>query len=245
VIDETATAVLPPEIEDYPDHDPPDAPLGCRQVVASDVIYRLISSGEPCWISDASGARRPLPIDRWIGGAGSSTQDRRADQAILDLCTGSTMDIGCGPGRFTAALADLGRHALGVDVSATAVEMTVERGGTALHQDVFAPLPCTGEWSHVLLADGNIGIGGDPCRLLRRASQLLDPQGVVVAEIDTRATGVTREYRRWETDHSVGRWFPWAHVGSDALAALAESAGFILTDAVDFGERFVAVLQVV
>jgi hypothetical protein len=34
-------------------------------------------------------------------------------------------------------------------------------------------------------------------------------------------------------------------VGSDALGAMAESAGFLLTNAVDFSERFVAVLQVV
>ncbi|HEY1466824.1 MAG TPA: hypothetical protein VGF11_07200, partial [Acidimicrobiales bacterium] len=69
-------------------------------------------------------------------------------------------------------------------------------------------------------------------------------EGVVVAEVDSRASGVTREYRRWETAHSVGRWFPWAHVGSDALGTMAEATGFLLAEAVDFGDRFVVVLQV-
>jgi SAM-dependent methyltransferase len=241
---ETAAPVLYHRTSLYPDHDGPDTPLGTRTVVASEVIYRSISSGEPGWISDARGARRPLPIDRWLGGEGSTAEDRRADQAILELCADPTVDIGCGPGRFTAALADRGLHAVGVDVSATAVEMTVERGGAALHQDVFAPLPACGQWSSVLLADGNIGIGGDPLRLLRRARELLHAQGSVVAEVDGSAAGVSVEYRRWETGHSVGGWFPWAHVGSDALGPLAESAGFLLVDAVHIRDRHIAVLQV-
>ncbi len=227
----------------YPEHDGPAAPLGSRRVVASDVIYRVISSGEPCWISDSSGTRRPLHIDRWLGGDGSTDEDRRADDAILALCTGPTMDVGCGPGRFTAALNCRGVDALGVDVSATAVEMTVQRGGTALHRDIFAPMPGDGGWSRVLLADGNIGIGGNPLRLLQRARQLLCPGGVVIAEVDAHATGVTTEYRRWETHHSVGKWFPWAHVGRDAIAALAGSAGYLVLSTSEFRDRFVVALQ--
>jgi len=73
-----------------------------------------------------------------------------------------------GPGRFVAALAARGIPALGVDISAAAVQMTIQRGGTALHQDLFAPLPGHGRWARVLLADGNIGIGGGPSRRRRR-----------------------------------------------------------------------------
>jgi len=241
---DTAIPLLPSRTTDCPEHDAPDAPLGTRRVVASEVIYRMVSSGEPCWISDSRGLRRPLHIDRWLGGDGSTDDDRRADEAILELCKGPTMDVGCGPGRFTAALADRGVDALGVDVSATAVEMTVERGGAALHRDIFAPMPGGGQWSRVLLADGNIGIGGHPVRLLLRARQLLHPNGFVVAEVDARATGVTSEYRRWETHHSVGSWFPWAHVGSDAIATIAVSAGFLLASAVDVCDRCIVALQV-
>ena len=213
-------------------------------MVASDAIYRMISSGEPCWISDSTGQRRPLHIDRWLGGDGSTDDDRRADEAMLALCTGPTMDVGCGPGRFTAALADRGVDALGVDVSATAVEMTVERGGAALHRDIFGPMPGGGQWSRVLLADGNIGIGGQPIRLLQRIRQLLHAEGIVVVEVDGHAMGVTTEFRRWETHHSVGAWFPWAHVGSDAIGALAVSAGYLLTSAVHVRDRCIVALQV-
>ena len=76
----------------------------------------------------------------------------------------------------------------GVDSSATAVEMTRQRGGTAIHRDVFAPLPAEGSWAQVLLTDGNIGIGGDPVQTLRRAAALLAHGGIVVVEIDSPAT---------------------------------------------------------
>jgi SAM-dependent methyltransferase len=185
-----------------------------------------------------------LPVGRWLGGSASTDDDRRVDEAILQLCTGPTMDVGCGPGRFTAELALRGIPALGVDVSATAVEMTQQRGGNALHRDVFAPMPGCGEWSHVLLADGNIGIGGNPLSLLRRARQLLHPEGIVVAEIEVLPTGVCREFLRWETDHCVGKWFPWAHVGSDAASALADSAGFLLVSAVKVSDRFIVAMRV-
>ena len=241
---DTAAPPLPSRTITCPGHDAPAAPLGTRQVVAPDVIYRMISSGEPCWISDSTGVRRPLHIDRWLGGDGSTDDDRQADEALLELCTGPTMDVGCGPGRFTAALADRGVDVLGVDVSAMAVEMTLERGGTALHRDIFAPMPGGGQWSRVLLADGNIGIGGHPIRLLQRARELLHPGGVVVAEVDAHATGVTAEYRRWETHHSVGSWFPWAHVGSDAIGALAASAGYLLASAVYVRDRCIVALHV-
>jgi SAM-dependent methyltransferase len=212
--------------------------------VETDVIYRQVSSGLPCWIADTAGVRRPLPVDRWLGGDSSTADDRRIDEAIVELCTGPTMDVGCGPGRFTAALAHRGIPALGVDISATAVEMTLERGGKALHRDVFATMPGCGEWSHVLLADGNIGIGGNPLSMLRRARQLLHPNGIVVAEIDALPNGVCTKYLRWETDHCVGKWFPWAHVGSDAASALADSAGFLLVSALQTSNRFVVAMRV-
>jgi SAM-dependent methyltransferase len=222
----------------------PECAVRHRQVVEPDVIYRHVTAGHPSWISDTAGVRHPLPIDRWIGGTGSSDQDRDADDAILDLCQGPTIDVGCGPGRFTAALAARGVPVLGVDISATAVELTEQRGAPALQGDVFEAMPGSGTWERVLLADGNIGIGGDPSRMLRRARQLLHPDGLVVAEIDARPTGVCTRFQRWETQHHVGRWFPWAHVGSDAAEALASSAGLRLHSTVERWGRCIVALRV-
>ena len=215
-----------------------------RRVVDPDEIYRHISAGHPSWISDTAGVRRPLHIARWIGGSTSTEQDRKADEAILDLCQGRTIDVGCGPGRFSAALAARGVPVLGVDISAAAVEMTERRGAPALHGDVFEAVPGSGTWDRVLLADGNIGIGGDPVRMLKRATQLLHPEGLVVAEIDSRQTGICTRFQRWETHHHVGRWFPWTRVGSDAAEALAVSAGLMLHSTVERWGRCIVTMSV-
>ena len=50
-------------------------------------------------------------------------------------------------------------------------------------RDVFGPLPGEGRWDTALLADGNIGIGGDPVALLARVRELLAPEGRVVVDL--------------------------------------------------------------
>jgi len=224
-------------------HHPVRVPV--RRVVGTDALYRHISDGQPCWISTADGSRLPLTIGRWLGGDASTVSDRALDEALLQRCMGPTVDVGCGPGRLTAALADRGVPSLGVDMSAAAVEMTLQRGGQAIHHDVFAPMPDATTWTHALLADGNIGIGGNPVRLLRRIRKLLHPTGRIVADVESRMSGVRPDVRRWETDHTVSRWFPWVLVGADAIGTLAESAGFHLVSADEVADRSVVVLQAV
>lgn len=202
------------------------APAGAVDPVSMDVVLQRACAGLPCWVGDAAGGRWPVPTGRWMGGRWASTRDRRADRTVLSVCHGPTLDLGCGPGRFTAGLACLGFEALGVDTSATAVELTIDRGGVALQQDLFVPLPGRRRWARVLLVDGNIGIGGDPLRLLRRARELLTPDGMVIVEVDPFAPpGVHTDLRRWETDTLTGNWYPWANVGAGATGELAHAAG--------------------
>jgi SAM-dependent methyltransferase len=221
------------------------APEPVRRVVGTDVLYRHMSTGQPCWISTSDGSRMPLAFGRWLGGAASTQADHAVDEALLERCLGPTVDVGCGPGRLTAALAARGVTSLGVDMSAVAVEMTVQRGGRAIHHDVFAPMPDATTWTHALLADGNIGIGGNPLRLLQRVRQLLHPKGRIVADVESRQSGVRHEDRRWETHHTVSRWFPWVMVGADAVGPLAEAAGFHVVSTDEVADRSVVVLQVV
>ncbi|MFD4444818.1 class I SAM-dependent DNA methyltransferase [Nocardia sp. NPDC058519] len=207
--------------------------------------YRQVFAGFPCWIRDRTGACRPLQVGRYLGGKESTSADRLADLTLLGLCTGRTVDLGCGPGRFTAALAARGTRSLGVDSCAVAVQMTIRRGGQALHQDLFCPLPGPGSWARVLLADGNVGLGGEPVRTLRRARELLAPGGLVVAEVDPPSTGIHCEYLRWETPHSVGRWYRWARIGTDAVHRVAAAAGLHVASVIETSGRFVVTMQVI
>ena len=212
---------------------------------SADLIYQSAAAGGTCWARDHHGHRRELPMARWMGGPQTTPQDRLADEHVLGHCSSRpTLDMGCGPGRFTASLQRRGLPALGVDSSAAAVEMTRRRGGAAIRRDLFAPLPAEGCWEQILLTDGNIGIGGNPVRTLRRAADRLAKGGTVIVEIDPPATVLCYEMLRWETEDHLGQWFPWSRVGADARGGIAHTAGFLVTHVVDFRDRVIAVLTV-
>jgi uncharacterized protein len=184
------------------------------------------------WLATDDGWRARQPVERWRAAPEAAVRE------VLDRCSGPTLDIGCGPGRLTAALAARGVSALGVDTSAGAVAQTRSRGGHALRRDVFGPLPGEGLWSHVLLVDGNIGIGGDPVSLLRRCAGLLRPGGTVLAELEPADTGLWRGYAHLSFGHRARRTpsFRWARLGVAAIRRLAATAGFTVR-AIAHGDR--------
>jgi SAM-dependent methyltransferase len=185
----------------------------------------------------ADGGASELPLRAWTGGT------RPGDLGLLDRCAGPTLDLGCGPGRLTAQLAARGVPALGVDVAPYAVTLARGRGGTALHRDLFDPLPGEGRWHRLLLADGNLGIGGDPAALLRRCAGLLHPDGILLCETDRPGTGVRRTRVRLEPPLTPpSAWFPWAQVGAEALPVLGSAAGLAVAGGWAERGRWFAVL---
>ena len=128
-----------------------------------------------------------------------------------------------------ARLIERGIPALGIDRSATAIRLAGCGGAPALLGDVFEPLPWTGSWHTVLLVDGNVGLGGDPRRILGRAVELLARGGRCVAEFDAETIGICSRWVRLESAREVGPWFRWASVGVDSAAALAAQVGLTLT----------------
>jgi SAM-dependent methyltransferase len=101
-------------------------------------LYNLALDGERCWIRHPDGALRILPVQRWLGPGGT---DNEFDDAIVAMCSGPTIELGCGPGRLFAHLIQRGVPALGVDRSATAIRLAGRCGAPALLGDVFQPLP--------------------------------------------------------------------------------------------------------
>jgi hypothetical protein len=112
-----------------------------------------------------------------------------------------------------------------VDISRIAVARVREAGALALHRSVFDPLPGQGRWATVLLADGNIGIGGLPPRLLHRCAQLVAPGGRILIEAEP---GNVDEQLSACLEHPDGRRgpaFPWARMGVPALLRATVDAG--------------------
>jgi SAM-dependent methyltransferase len=175
-----------------------------------------------------------LDVSTWSSTAGPVERRRLAD------VVGPVLDVGCGPGRLVVALAESGIPALGLDTSPVAVDQAAARSVPVLLRSVFEPLPGTGRWRTALLFDGNIGIGGDPARLLTRIRELLASGGRLVVEVDAPGSGVRRLPVRVERAGQVSDWFPWAQVDAESIGALATAAGFTLGTTIEDEGRWFA-----
>jgi SAM-dependent methyltransferase len=201
-------------------------------------VFAAALTGDGCAVVGGDGDSRTLPIGRWLGAADES------DMALLAHCRGRTLDIGCGPGRMSAHLASLGLPVAGLDVVPEAVAQTRARGVPAWHGDVFGEVPHQGHWDTALLADGNIGIGGDPVRLLDRIRAVLAPAGRIVADLAADGVGLRHTSLTIRTERQHSRPFPWAEVGADAIGVVAVAAGLAVAEVHEYAGRWFAVLEV-
>jgi SAM-dependent methyltransferase len=206
-----------------------DLPIG--------VVFAEALRGRDCHLIGLDDGPVPLPVDRWRCDADAS------DGALLEHCRGHTLDVGCGPGRMSEHLMSLGHGVLGIDLVPEAVRQARARGVATLLRDVFGPLPGEGRWDTVLLADGNIGIGGDPVALLRRAVELLAPTGRVVADLAPPGTGIRARELTIRSVAGTTRPFSWASVAADEVGRLGAIVGLPHTAAYDVGDRWVGVLE--
>jgi 2-polyprenyl-3-methyl-5-hydroxy-6-metoxy-1,4-benzoquinol methylase len=91
------------------------------------------------------------------------------------------LDVGCGNGEFLQAAAERGYHAVGIDVSEAAAELCRGRGlearaGGLLTAQLDGPFGIIAMWDVVEHLR-------DPASFLRRAAELLAPDGIVVLKI--------------------------------------------------------------
>ena len=164
-----------------------------------------------------------LDLDRWDRPASGE------ERALLSGVAGPVIDLGCGPGRLVVDLAARRIPVLGIDFSADAVDLARRRGAAVLQRDLFGALPDEGRWATVLLFDGNIGIGGDPVRLLRRCRRLTGRAGLLLVEVGPPGVGWRRASAWLVRDGRRSAAFPWAIVGADAVEGLARTAGLAVT----------------
>lgn len=209
-------------------------------MTAAEVSFTEVFShalrGQPCEVVGLHEQPLALPVDQWTRAADAD------DLNLLGLCVGPTIDIGCGPGRLTEALAQFGHVVLGVDVVEEAVLRTRDRGGVALLRDIFEAVPGEGRWQTALLADGNIGIGGDPGALLQRSLEILAPGGRIVAEVAAPGAASTSGWVTLESAQHRSRPFRWAVVSIDDAAPLANSVGLQVSSRHQIGHRWFVVL---
>ncbi|MCW2680321.1 MAG: methyltransferase type 12 [Frankiales bacterium] len=205
-----------------------------------EVLSRWLSTAaeddlQPRLLRLADGRLVPLPVARWSGPVS------QADESMLARATGPVLDVGCGPGRLTAALHQRGVEVLGLELVPELPVLARLAGAPLLLGDVFAPVPRAGSWRTVLLADGNVGIGGDAVRMLRRVRGLLAPDGQVVCELHPGADSSSGPVRL-EGLGVTSAWFPWALLGTAALDDTAGAAGLAVQTTWETGGRTFATL---
>ncbi len=186
---------------------------------------------------DEHGDELPFALRRYLE---TPTAD---EHGVLDRAVGPVLDIGCGPGRHIVALSRRGVVAVGVDISPLAVMLARTRGANVIEGSVFDRLPGAGTWGSALLLDGNIGIGGAPCQLLRRVGALLAPAGIVLLEIEGPDVPTGTLCVRLESEQMRSQWFPWARVSTAELPSIASQVGFEVREQWQAGGRWFAALE--
>ena len=223
---------------------PAATPLPCDTEVDLAIVSADPTQVLTSWLSDvvdgndlvprllrlADGRLLPLPVARWAAPADA------VDETVLSRATGSVLDVGCGPGRLTAALHARGVDVLGLELVADIPVLARAAGAPLVLGDVFGPVPRAGQWQTVLLADGNIGIGGDPVRMLRRVRGLLAPAGRTLVELHPEPAPPVGPVRL-ETLGTTSAWFSWALVGTAGLPAAASAAGLRVDETWSAGGR--------
>lgn len=207
------------------------------------VLSRWLSTAteddlQPRLLRLSDGRLVPLPVARWSGPVSE------ADESMLARARGPVLDVGCGPGRLTAALHQRGVEVLGLELVPELPVLARMAGAPVLLGDVFAPLPRAGAWQTVLLADGNVGIGGDAVRMLRRVRTLLSPDGQVVCELHPDGDGAASGPVRLEGLGVTSAWFPWALLGEGELTATAGAAGLTVQSTWETGGRTFAIMTI-
>lgn len=180
----------------------------------------------------ASDRRVTMDVSRWNADADD------ADLTLLLSVTGPLLDIGCGPGRMVRAAEALGILAVGIDVSAAAIDVASGLGGVFYQGTVFDPVPGEGDWQTALLVDGNVGIGGSIAGLLHRCRQLLAPEGEIVVELDPDPDH--EDHYLGQVVDAAGRasaTFPWAEIGLNRIVRLLPQLQLELVQSWDIDGR--------
>jgi hypothetical protein len=121
--------------------------------------------------------------------------------------------------------------------------MARARGATALIRSVYERLPGEGRWTTVLLADGNVGIGGDPHRLLSRIRDLLAPAGTLLVELGGPGSHSGPMRLRLRDDLGTSEEFPWSCLAVEDIASVATAAGLEPSETWEEAGRWFAAMR--
>jgi ubiquinone/menaquinone biosynthesis C-methylase UbiE len=161
--------------------------------------------------------------------------------------TDAVLELGCGTGNFSEAVAPLVEHLVATDMSERMLHQASAKLG--LHgnirlqrEDAYTTSFDDSEFDAVLMAN-LLHIVDDPAQVLRECNRVVRDGGKIVA-VDVTSQGTPRlaglllglrYLRRWRRPPSFGR-----NLGLDDMAQLAHDAGFLVKDEALIGETIKA-----
>ena len=116
------------------------------------------------------------------------------------------LDIGCGSGRISKQLQDLGFQVTGLDFSEEAVKKAVARGIDARRANLDEGVPLPDETYHIIWAGDIVEHVFDPIGLLRESARVLKPGGAMLITIPSDVGLVSRIKMLFGISHQEGMY---------------------------------------
>jgi SAM-dependent methyltransferase len=199
--------------------------------------YQHTKSAATLWIHNKYGPKESMPVNTYFRGYDTMPE---LEQAALEACTGSVLDIGAGAGSHTLVLQQWQQEVTALDISPLCCDVMRLRGvKQVICANALALAPAS-RYDTLLMLMNGIGFTGTLAGLrsfMQYARVLLNPGGQLL--LDSSDVAYVYEYGLPDPAHYYGEipyryqygriktdWFNWLYIDRFTLAALAQEAGF-------------------
>jgi SAM-dependent methyltransferase len=191
---------------------------------------------ETLWVHNSYDEPEEMPVDIYFR---DESEMPDLELKALELCRGKVLDVGAGVGSHALVLQSRGFDVTGMDISASAVSIMIQRGlEKAVEGNILKYKEDT--FDTLLFMMNGIGLTGTIKGLttfLKDVKSLLNPDGQLIfdssdlsylyQEVAFPLAGYYGEVSfRYEYKSVKGSWFKWIYVDQQTLKSLAEKQGW-------------------
>jgi SAM-dependent methyltransferase len=191
---------------------------------------------ETLWVHNSYDEPEEMPVDIYFR---NESEMPDLELKALELCRGKVLDVGAGVGSHALVLQSRGFDVTGMDISASAVSIMIQRGlEKAVEGNILKYKEDT--FDTLLFMMNGIGLTGTIKGLttfLKDVKSLLNPDGQLIfdssdlsylyQEVAFPLAGYYGEVSfRYEYKSVKGNWFKWIYVDQQTLKSLAEKQGW-------------------
>lgn len=188
------------------------------------------------WLHNSYGKPETMPVDVFFR---SETELTELEKIALNLCSGTTLDIGAGVGSHALYLQKKGIEVTAIEQSVQACEIMRARGvKKVINMNIMQY--CDTKYDTLLMMMNGIGLCGDIQGLhkfLDHLKNLILPEGQVIFDSSDIAylygpdDFLMKNYYgeisyQYEYQNIKGSWFKWLYIDFPKLSIIAEEHGW-------------------